>query len=157
MISLSKRLKDLRSEHGLTQEALAQQLIISREYLSRLENGHEPSERLLRAVDQLEADLRKGKLSHDGSDKNPQPKLGSDEQRSSDFEKEARRLFEEAVVSAAGDPARLGWIVIQLRRHLLPTPDWDSPMGTAARKAAHEAARSRKSTDDASGQTERTG
>jgi transcriptional regulator with XRE-family HTH domain len=45
------RLKELREQKGLTQEALAEKIGVSRGYLSRLEMGrHDPSLSLLRRL-----------------------------------------------------------------------------------------------------------
>ena len=45
------RLKELREEEGLTQEALAKRIPMSRAYLSRLEMGlHDPSLSKLQAI-----------------------------------------------------------------------------------------------------------
>ena len=61
-------------------------------------------------------------------------------------ELEARRLFEETLRLARNDPERLGWVLVQLRRHLRPPEYWqvytgkpeDHPAVKEAKARAHQ-------------------
>lgn len=119
MSGISERLKLLRQKLNLTQEGLARKLMISREYLSRMENGHEPSARLEKAI--TDAEL----IAH--SENNDHPT--SDEKSHSDNEvdtqiQQARALFEQLLAAANGSPQRLGWIIEQIHQHLRPPAHW---------------------------------
>lgn len=127
--STAERLLELRRQLGLDQEGLAAQLMVSRSYLSQLENGREPSLKLLELIRRLESECEHRTVHSVNAVEEPQaPYLPSGAGGFSDAalaitEKIQARLFE--VVSAAnGDPVKLGWIHEQLAQHLRPPAHW---------------------------------
>lgn len=127
--STAERLLELRRQLGLDQEGLAAQLMVSRSYLSQLENGREPSLKLLELIRRLEAECEHRTVhSVNAVEEPPAPYLPSGAGGLSDSalaitEQIQSKVF--AVVRAAnGDPSRLGWINEQLDQHLRPPATW---------------------------------
>ena len=52
--SIADRVRILRRKLDMTQAEFAGELLISRDYLSQIENGREPSKRIVRSIDLLE-------------------------------------------------------------------------------------------------------
>ena len=130
--STAERLLELRRQLGLDQEGLAAQLMVSRSYLSQLENGREPSLKLLELIRRLEAECEHRTVhSVNAVEESQAPYLASGSGGLSDSALEITEQIQtkvRAVVRAAdGDASRLGWINEQLAQHLRPPAHWPKP------------------------------
>ncbi len=119
MSSIADRVRKLRGD--LSQAAFAKRLLISRDYLSQIENGREPSPRLVQQIELLErVGLAPEKADSVGITSEKVVNEGANE----DLEAEIRRFIEDLLSSAAGDRSRLGWIREQLQAHLHTPAHW---------------------------------
>jgi transcriptional regulator with XRE-family HTH domain len=99
-------------------------LLVSRDYLSQLENGRQPSERLKQQVELLEkvgsvhpSDADSVGISRPSESRAPFPS-------ESPAKAALRREFETLLSAAGEEPDRLGWIRVQMAEHLAPPKNW---------------------------------
>lgn len=109
--------------------------MISRDYLSQIENGREPSPRLVQQIELLE---RVGITADyaDSVDRSAGQSLAEDS--SQELEAEIRRFIDEVLRGAQGDAGRLGWIREQLHAHLRTPAHWSASKAAILKKALTE-------------------
>jgi transcriptional regulator with XRE-family HTH domain len=138
-----------------TQDDIAKQLGVRREYVSRILNGLEPSDQLKKAIQMaLEREwARRGEEREAiingelepalvGEDAPPPPTVPSTE----DKRRQIRDQLDEIIRAAGDDLDELSWILIQLKRHITPMEASTAKPRfleerPAVRKAREEAAR----------------
>lgn len=128
VIDFSARFRRLRDTLQLSQEQMAARLHISANYLSQIENGREPSMRVLEACKRLEQDV----IAAQESDRVTLPEsmpghVGEAPAHYGSIDlirQELRQKLERTIGAAGDDRDRLGWISVQLETHLRPPPQW---------------------------------
>lgn len=123
MPSIADRVKALRDRHGLTQAELAKRLFISRDYISQIENGREPSAGLKQQVELLERVGIPGSNNADpvGTATEAQSSYGA----ADSLKKEIRSTIEETIRMTGDDVGKLGWLREQVFRYASTPEHWD--------------------------------
>ena len=124
---IAEKFRAVRRELGFTQQQLASQMLMSRNYIAKIEAGiQEPGARVLVALHALRVRLVNKRDS--GIVDSANAAVGENEQAAygtgADIERDVRREFESLIEAAAADPERLHWIIVQLREHLAVPKSW---------------------------------
>lgn len=138
----NERIRLLRGRLDLDQEAMGRALGVSREWISKLERGHEqPSAELRAALQDMERDLRKSELTDHLKTGDKRSSLEEEsapysrgvalnllEQRRpstrGDCESYIRHLFDAAEIAA--DPDAFPAVMRRLKKHF-PLAEWETP------------------------------
>lgn len=140
VIDFSARFRRLRDTLQLSQEQMATRLHISANYLSQIENGREPSVRVIEALRRLEEDSQKapgfdsGAVtgSHSGRVEEPPSGFGIRSlPPATEAELECQAIFSRLLAVTGGDVDRVIWLREQLRaiappRHWITEDKWDA-------------------------------
>lgn len=95
----AKQVRDYRARHGISQEELAHRLGMSRNYVSMIEGGREPSDQVMRHFRLLEASPAETRLAEDASS------YGSDPRSLLKRAREAAGLTVDALAKLSKVPA----------------------------------------------------
>lgn len=119
--SAAERFREVRSRLGFTQQRLADELLLTRNYIAKIESGiQEPSPRALMALESLRV-----RLVH----KTEQPMHTAEApgvigNAPSEIVEEIEHHHAALLLAAENDPMRLGWIREQQRAHLEIPEHW---------------------------------
>lgn len=125
MPSIADRVRTLRGK--LSQADFAKRLHISRDYLSQIENGREPSARFIHQIELLEQ-VGLAKLPDADS-----VGTGVVEEDALDYDS-VRHQFEKVIRLAGNNPSRIGW----LKEQLTPPSHWNPEITRAHEKAIRD-------------------
>ena len=122
--NIAGRFKAVRKLLGLTQQGLADELLMSRNYIAKIEAGiQEPGPRVLVALEAARVRLVNKPIAPSGSMvEEEQAAYGATQTIASELE----RKFSTLLALADGDPERLHWIAVQMKEHLVPPKSWRS-------------------------------
>ena len=126
------RFREVRRELGFTQQQLADELLMSRNYIAKIEAGiQEPGPRALVALESLRVRLvnKSTPAEHSHAVAEDQAPYGDAAQ----IEQGVRRDFEKCVSAAEGDVQRLHWIGEQVKEHLAVPAHWKAKRGGMVR------------------------
>jgi transcriptional regulator with XRE-family HTH domain len=145
VIDFSARFRRLRDTLQLNQEQMAARLHISANYLSQIENGREPSVRVLEVLNRIEEDVARGRLL-DGVTLPESMAVAEDAKiygasTTNVLRQELRQKFDRTIAAAGDNRDRLGWISVQLDTHLRPPANWVDDAAVAEAKRLMAAVR----------------
>lgn len=127
-ISAAERFREVRSRLGITQQRLADELLLTRNYIAKIESGlQEPSPRALMALESLRVRLvhNSEQLTHTAE---APGMIGSEP---SAIIEEIDHHHAALLLAAENDPVRLGWIREQQRAHLEIPEHWQAQKSVA--------------------------
>lgn len=129
----SETCRSTREALGLTQQELADRLLVSRAYLAQVETGTKiPSARLLAQITAL--------VPSKSDEVNTVQEAGPPEYgTAAAIAQQIRERFERLMTAAAGNTQRLGWVAEQLQRHLGEPEHWFTAEELAERESARQA------------------
>lgn len=117
---VATRLRSLRKQLGLEQSEMAARLLVSRSYLSQIENGREPGDKFAELLRRIEAEHVNPVNSHFAVTESPEP-YGVD---LDDIYAELHGVIDAAINAAGEDPERVTYLLDQLRQHLRIPAHW---------------------------------
>jgi transcriptional regulator with XRE-family HTH domain len=123
----SERFREIRKLLGLTQQQLADRLLITRNYVAQIESGFkkEPSARVLRDLELLSIDQANG-LPVRNVDQVKGDKPDGIPVKGNVAAGVLLRRFQRLLNTAGSNPQRLAWIAEQMDQHLEVPGKWTS-------------------------------
>lgn len=123
---IASRFRAVRKELGFTQQQLADELLMSRNYIAKIEAGiQQPGDRVMPALESLRVRLSNNRRADSVDRFTPVSEARAAYGDIPDIVAEIERHHVAVLAAAGRDPVRLGWIREQQRAHLAIPAHWD--------------------------------